>query len=305
MLKLLLISEDTSSFIVKSYAYLEEELSKITKLMIWRQGGDIREILKQIPEKPDFILINDDIGDTFTLHVNGLSEIDIPVGLFVNDVHRNVQLRENYVSQNNIKHLFSVVKYRFFKTYPQYQDRFNWFPHFINPQIFHHHGEKREIDLLLMGAVNIFYPMRQMILKHYENDARFMFRKHPGYDSFPNESQVLIGKNFAKELSKAKIFFTCGSILNYPVLKYYETLAAKTLLLAPTFPELEELGFIPNKHFVPITFHDFPEKADYYLANEKERNEIIEQGYQFVMENHTVQIRARQLVKRIEEIINR
>ena len=304
MLKLLLIGEDTTKLVINNYSYLERELSKITDLTVWRKSGDIKDILAQLPAKPDFILINDDIGSCFPLNISGLSTINIPVGLVVNDVHQYVQFRENYINQNNIKYLFSVIKYKFFEVYPKFIDRFIRLPHYIEPNIFHDYGLKREVDMLMMGALlDGWYPLRQTIHEHYKNHSNFVYQKHPGYYRFPDPSQLLIGQNYARELNKAKLFFTCGSILNYPVLKYFEVLACKTLLLAPTFPELEELGFIPGKHFVSITKDDFADKAEYYLANEKERNTIIEQGHKFIKENHTVQIRAKQLVIRIEEIL--
>lgn len=304
VIKLLFIAKDTSHLIMKNYYYLEEELSKLTDLTIWREPGNIQDIIAQLPDRPDFILINDDLGGGFTLNINGLASIDIPVGLFINDVHRYVKIRENYILENDIRYLFSVVKYKFFQIYPQFSERFHWFPHFINEKIFQDYGEKKEIDMLLMGAVNWLYPMRKIILDHYKKDSRFVYREHPGYITFSNDSDSLIDENYAKELNRAKIFFTCGSILQYPVLKFYETLACKTLLLAPTFSELEELGFIPGKHFVPITMVNFAEKAEYYLANEDERRRIVEEGHKFVKENHTLEVRAKQLVKRIEEILN-
>ena len=88
MLKLLLIGEDTTKLVINNYSYLERELSKITDLTVWRKSGDIKDILAQLPAKPDFILINDDIGSCFPLNISGLSTINIPVGLVVNDVHQ-------------------------------------------------------------------------------------------------------------------------------------------------------------------------------------------------------------------------
>lgn len=303
VIKLLLIAKDTSKLIIRNYSYLEEELKKLTDLTIWRKPGNIKDILEQLPTKPDFILINDDIGGGFTLNVSGFVDINIPTGLFVNDVHQYVQKREDYIKENNIKYLFSVVKDRFFQQYPQFKDRFIWFPHYINSAIFREYKQPKEIDMLMMGAVNNWYPLRQLILRHYKYDPNFVYQKHPGYYAFHDISDLLIGENYAKEINRAKLFFTCGSILNYPVLKYFEALACKTLLLAPTFPELEEIGFIPGKHFVPITKDDFATKADYYLQHDSEREAIVEEGYRFIKENHTVQIRAEQLVKKIEEII--
>jgi hypothetical protein len=306
MINLLFIAKDTTSLIIKNYSYLEAELRKITNLMLWRESGDIKDILDQVPAKPDFILILNDLAG-FGPIVNGLSDINIPSGLFVNDAHRFGQIRREYINENNIRYLFSVVRNLFFKKYSHFKDRFIWFPHFINPEIYRDYGLEKQIDMLMIGAVNKGYPLRMIIKNYYQTNPNFVYRSHPGYKPFSKEieNQLLIGDNYAKEINKAKIFFTCDSVLKYPLLKYFEVPACKTLLLAPTFLELEDLGFIPSTHFVPINESDFAHKANYYLENEEERNRIIQQGHDFILQNHTVEIRAKQLVENIETILKK
>jgi spore maturation protein CgeB len=86
-------------------------------------------------------------------------------------------------------------------------------------------------------------------------------------------------------------------------MKYFEALACKTLLLAPTFPELEDLGFVPGEHFVAIDEQNFKEQAAFYLAHEAERERIAENGFQFIHQHHTVSVRAEKLVQQIKRII--
>ncbi|TYS13256.1 glycosyltransferase family 1 protein [Rossellomorea vietnamensis] len=305
MLNLLFITKDTSNLIVKNYSYLEQELGKISNLMIWRHPGNLKEILERLPVKPDFILVLNDLGG-FNPMVNGIAETKIPAGLFINDVHRLVQEREEYIKDNAIPYLFSVYRDKFHQNYPSYRDRFIWFPHFINRDIYKDYGAVKENELLMLGAINGYYPFRKIVKEYYKDDKRFIYKKHPGYRAFSKqeESALLIGESYAKEINKAKIFFTDSSILNYPLLKYYEVPACKTLLLAPTFPELEDLGFIPDVHFAAVTENDFAIRAKYFLENEEPRNQIIDQGHNFILNNHTVQVRARQLVEKIKEIVS-
>jgi hypothetical protein len=304
MINLLFIAKDISNLIIRNYSFLEKELAKITNLMIWRESGEIKDIIKQLPKKPDFILIQNDIGG-FGPVVNGLADIGIPTGLFINDAHRFVDERKAYIQKNNIQYLFSVVREKFYELYPMYRDRFIWFPHYINPEIFKDYKEEKKIPLLMLGAVSDLYPLRQKILKFYQNNKNFVYQSHPGYRQFSEDNKELIGENYARLINQAKIFFTTGSVLKYPVLKYFEVPACKTLLLAPTFKELEDLGFIPGKHFVAINETNFASLTNAYLNNEKARNEIIEQGHKFILENHTLEIRAKQLVEKIKEIISK
>jgi len=305
MLNVLFIAEDTSTFLNRNFYYLEQELAGLTNLMIWRKAGHIDFILKKQPVEPDFILIMNDMNMKMSPLVKGLADVDIPIGLFVNDVHRFIKLRRHYINKNKIKYIFTVAREQFRKIYPEFEYKMIWFPHFVNTEIYKDYGLEKDISFLLMGAVNDYYPLRTKIISGYKDDPRFVWYRHPGYKHFSEEeeSQSIIGKQYARLLNRAKIFFTCPSVLQYAVIKYYEALACRSLLLAPTFKELEDLGFIPGHHFIPIEEGDFKDKAEYFLANDEERQKIIDQGYEFIQLRHSAKIRAQQLVKKMESLI--
>lgn len=306
MLTILFIAEDTSDQLHTMYHHLEQELAKAVNLMIWRKPGHMDYILRQLPTTPDFILLLNDLGSEMKPTIKGLSHTGIPTGLFVNDVHRFVNHRRNEIMKHNIAHLFTVTRDPFMKRYPELTEKMEWFPHFVETTLYRDYGMNKDIDLLMMGAVNDVYPLRQKIRTAYEGDARFIYHPHPGYRTFHKReaAEHLIGRSYAKELNRAKIVFTCPSVFRYPVIKYFEVLACHALLLAPTFPELEDLGFIPGYHFVAIDETNFKDKATYYLTYATERQQIAEQGYQFIRQHHATTKRTKQLLDRIKSILN-
>ncbi|WP_068672587.1 glycosyltransferase [Oceanobacillus sp. Castelsardo] len=307
MIHILFITEDTSQLLNKNFYYLEQELAKLAHVTFWRENGHISSILKKLSIRPDFILLLNDIGKKISPMIKGLANIDIPVGLFINDAHRFTSYRRNFISKNKISHLFTVARDKCIEIYPEFQHKMEWFPHFVNSEIYKDYHEQKDIHLLMMGAVNDIYPLRQKIFNTYKLDSRFVYHKHPGYKSFneQEENQLFIGPRYAKEINRAKIFFTCPSIHYYPIRKYFEALACNSLLLAPTFKELEDLGFVPGFHFVSIDENNFKEKAAYYLENETKREQIAEQGYLFIHENHSAKIRACELIKKMESIVHK
>lgn len=306
MINLLFITPKTSGLLDKNYYFLENELKKITNLTLHRNSGRISDILKKINVTPDFILLLNDLGDEMFPIVKGLSSVNIPTGLIINDVHRFKEKRRHFIRKSNISYLFSVTRKKSGEIYSEYTNKMEWLPHFVNTEVYKDYGFAKTINLLMMGAVNDFYPLRQEILRYYEKSTDFVYHSHPGYREFSEEEQqqLYIGEKYAKEINKSKIFFTCPSVLEYPVKKYFQALACKSLLLAPTFKELEDLGFIPGIHFVEIDKYNFKNRAAYYLTNTKERERISEQGCQFIHQNHSLQIRAQQLVNRIEDFIS-
>src|SRR5690606_40903549 len=67
-------------------------------------------ILSKIKQIPDFILLLNDIDRNFYPVIEGLFSINIPVGLFVNDVHRFTKIRKSYVIKQKIPYLFTVSR---------------------------------------------------------------------------------------------------------------------------------------------------------------------------------------------------
>jgi len=303
-LKLLFITRDFSQYLERNTFYLINELRKVIDVIEWHEPGNIQEILKSIGVQPDFILLND-LKDSRCPEISGLSNVKIPFGIIVHDLHWKVKKRKKFMEETNVKYIFTIYRDAFLKTFPQYKDRIYWLPHFFNPGIFKDYGLEKQIDYLLLGKVAWYYPLRQKILKEMSGLPGFVYQKHPGYRNIKDdEKKVLVGEEYAKEINRAKIFLTCDSNFHYPIIKYYEVLACNTLLLAPSLDELKDLGFVPGQHFVEINKDNFLEKAQYYLGHEEERVKIAAQGYKMVHNNHTVSIRAIQLVSYIKSILN-
>jgi len=208
--------------------------------------------------------------------------------------------------KDNPKYIFTYYRERFKEFFPEFSNRMIWLPHHVNTNVFKDYGEKKSIDFLLMGSIHPhIYPLRTRILKTMKSVKGFVYYPHPGYRNFRHDEKALVGERYAREINRAKIFFTCDSKFHYPLNKYFEVLACNTLLLAPTFSELEDLGFLPNQHFVPITEHDFMQKARYYQRHAAVRKRIASAGFQMVRTNHSTKVRASQFLAIVHEIIER
>ncbi|CAG9612815.1 hypothetical protein BACCIP111899_01993 [Bacillus rhizoplanae] len=79
--------------------------------------------------------------------------------------------------------------------------------------------------------------------------------------------------------------------------------AYNTLLLAQSSDEILDLCLKPGVHFVEIDENNFMEKANYYLTDDKEREEIGKNGFELVQEKHSTTQQAQQLKEMIHEIL--
>jgi spore maturation protein CgeB len=92
----------------------------------------------------------------------------------------------------------------------------------------------------------------------------------------------MVNEKYARELNRARIFFTCGGEFQYAVAKFFEAPGCRTLLLAKPNKDILELGFKDGVNFVACNESDFYDKAIYYLRNYKERERITNNGYHFI-----------------------
>ena len=230
----------------------------------------------------------------------------------------------HYIEESKIDIIFSATKHPFLIVFPQYRDKLRWLPWSINPRIMTDWKKKKDIDYLLMGLVYVDknsrgrfplprkiptrgrYAFRDAVFEKMKDKPGFVFHPHPGH-RVTKSNLLIVGEAYAKELNRSKMFFTCGSRNPFggvAVLKFFEAPACKTLLLAEANEDITELGFVDGVNFVSCTVENVVDKANYYLSNQKERERITINGYQFIHRNHTNEIRAKQMVEQIEAVLH-
>jgi len=105
----------------------------------------------------------------------------------------------------------------------------------------------------------------------------------------------LIGGEMAKFYSRARIGL---NFINDKLPKYelavsnriFKTVGSGCLLLTPEIDGLEDL-LTPGEHCItysPVDYHDFVEKIDFFLKNERQREEIAARGKQHVLDNFNI-----------------
>ncbi|SDW80218.1 Spore maturation protein CgeB [Marininema mesophilum] len=304
-LKILCITNDRSQQMEKSSYYLMEELKNHCQLAMWTENGHIEKILAQLPFTPDFILLNDFLDPQMCPLIDGLGSIAIPKGMLFHDISYELDIRKRYARQNKIDYIFTHYRDAFLKWYPDISSNMFWLPHHVNTDVYKDYQLTKTIDYLMIGAMTPhIYPLRVIMLNAMKKNPQFVYHSHPGYTTVKNIVKgTLIGEDYAKEINRAKIFLTCNSVYEYTLLKYFEVMACKTLLLAPKNKETFDLGMKDGVHFVSINRENFYNRARFYLEHAKEREQIAENGFHLVRKFHTTRKRAMELVSQIKETL--
>jgi hypothetical protein len=306
MINILYSTVNRSQHVIRYGEFFKWELLKLpdVNLHLVEEDGHIHDILKQIDFTPDFIFFDD---FTKNKEMYGLNKISIPKGVLYWDIHTTQNEFRKFVWQNNIDLIFSFYRDSFRSFFPEFAMKLRWLPNHVYTREFKDYGLRKEIDFLLIGALSQkVYPLRTKIAKEMAGVKGFLHHDHPGYRDFApaEEKEQLVGSYFAREINKAKIFFTDDSIFKYPIAKYFEVPACNTLLLASGSQELEDLGFIDKVTFVEINENNYMKKAFYYLEHDREIEEIARRGYEMVRKNHSTTVRARQFINYIRRFLN-
>lgn len=299
---ILYFTTNTTCYIYKIDHYFKMELTKLPNVHIHfrEEGGNVREILKQLDFTPDFIYFDD------LKHINrsygiptGLNQTNIPKGVLFQDVHKTQELFTSFVKENRIDLIFAQYRDAFLNFFPQYKEQFRWLPLHINNSIFRRYKETRTIDFLMMGSTaEGTYPLRWEMYRQMGKKKGVVYHPHPGNKNFSavEQENIFLDEKYAMEINRAQMFLTCGSKYNYPLGKYFEIPGCNTLLLASGFPELRDLGFINKETYVEINKLNFNDKAKYYLKHKDERKVIRKQGFAMVHSRHTTGIRVREFI---------
>jgi len=172
---------------------------------------------------------------------------------------------------------------------------------------FHSDGtEDRPIDTMFLGCRSYYYPLRRMMLRTLPKatdvgfyDMPRMKWKAPDYSIDKFDAHQC---DYGVALRATKIAPFCGSIFNYPVQKYLESMACGALVCAPIPRDAELLGFVDGETMVAVTAENYMDKIREYLANDAERKRITANARDLVVRNYTCEVSARRFMENLEAI---
>jgi hypothetical protein len=194
---------------------------------------------------------------------------------------------------------YGYVFREFFPELPQ--QAVQWIPHAASNDFALPFNAQPESAILLSGFIGSLYPLRWRMRQLLQQGKYSIVRhEHPGYnDRFDHTNDARVGAGYARTIHRYHAAFTDALTFRYVVAKYFEIPATGALLLADggVSQPLEELGFLPYAHYVPVTMDNLEEKLEYILceANRPEIDEIRRRGQELTLTRHRTHHRARMI----------
>lgn len=241
----------------------------------------------------------------------------IPRVLWLNDFWQmNKYERIYYENKYKISHILSTYYYHLDK---KNKNKFFLESKYSNKRIIHISRSinkkliknikfnKKKIDVTLLGAIDEFYPERKKFLEilKKKKDIKFFFKEHPGYDFQKKiNKNKIFGKKYFDILNNSKIFVTCGTKLNLPIIKLYEIISSGCLLMVGRINNLKKIGLKDKKNFIEVNEKNLISKINFYLKYEKKRINITKNAFELVKKNYLNDQQAKRQYKILVDIKN-
>ncbi len=298
-----------SRYVSREFYFIMAELiatygwKHVETLQLLHSRGSLKErILRETEEMPDVILF----WESYSL-LNPLAkevfDLECLKCFFADDLHwwREDKKTVNYVAYLLCDIILSPYAYRVDEFYPGLRGlkRIHWVPHSASPDFLIGYNERPENAILLSGAIDDSYPLRQKMKRLREQQSYpISLHRHPGYHcQHDYNASRSVGRSYAEEINRHRAAFTDCLKFRYVVAKYFEIPATGALLLADgaVSAPLKELGFISGQHYISVTGDDMEEKVRYVLdeRNHSRTDEMRRRAQSLVREKHKTEDRAR------------
>jgi len=318
-LKILWLKIDTSKRVAGHYDDLPNELSNHCHIdiltcdlqnqhpAIFQQRCLINDIQRPEIVKDHILKSNNNYdfiicANLFAFNNEDWSKINIPKAVLIEDQHGENNLNQIKLAKKD--NWIVLHRYQFNKFHTDLNKKLNciWFPHSVNIKKFKNYKQQKKYDILQTGALYNVYETRNFINNIFKYDPNFHHIQRPKENE---DKQWPTGIDYSKELNKSLLSICCGSIYQYPVMKYFEIPASHSIIFGDWFPELGDLGFEPYKNMIVVDKENIKLQIKLLKENINKLTKIANNGYNLIHERHTNQIRAKELINIIKNILKK
>lgn len=187
--------------------------------------------------------------------------------------------------------------------------RFASFPLFVSGAEIYRGSHANRPNMWAVPGVQ--YRARRIAASHLR-EAKYRFRSisparwiHRGAEAIgymPSIGIILGNHFFRRELECSKAIYTCGSVLQQPIRKFFEIPASGALLVSAPCRGLSDYGFEDGVTCRICAPEDVLDVDRELLAAPDDTEKIARQGQEVVLRFHTLSARARQFLDVLDEI---
>jgi len=295
---------------------------------------DLREIISMLygDDKPDVIYSyftpNERVGDVYMSHYN------IPESLRHFPTHfqdikgilkifalsdfwaRKPQQFSIDLKDSSFTHCFCC----FTPPYSRERDFFSFFdadirkeikfishPRCIDPECFRDYGIPKVYDVITLGSMCNFYPLRSYMNSILTTNYMRLGIKYKNYQhcgtNFRHSS--FVREDYAKAINGSKMLLSCGGRYHLSFNKIFEAMGCHSAYVGEKPYGERELHLEDGKNYIAVTKENFVDKIKYYLSHQDDLGIIVKNGYKTFLEYHTLEARAKDFSIKVSDILRR
>lgn len=331
-MKILLLNVNRTGWHSGNMIYDMEAIKKAGDTKVYGPGWDgyvntdIREIIKQLygNDKPDIIYSyfyeNERVESAYLTHYKIPERLaNFPIGLNkVNDIPKIFAISDFWHKKNQNLLLASGFSHCigcFCPPYSNSKDFFSFFseefrkkvkfiplPRCIDKNCFKDYGLEKKYDVVSLGAIWHFYPLRLFmhgVLAANHEKLGIKYKNYPHCGSEFSHSNF-VREEYAKAINGSKILVSCGGRYHVAYNKIFEAMACNTVYVGERPYGEKELHMEDGYNYVAVDHANFVEKIMHYLKNENELKKIADNGKSTFEQYHHIDARAKELVEKLK-----
>lgn len=224
-----------------------------------------------------------------------LRNLDIPKVMMCSDPHNNFPSHIFYAEQFDVDSMLLAYK-PWIKQYARKTIcNIGWLPWSFND--IYDPKTPKTVNAVFAPADTPLYPLRTLMYVRWMKEK---FQAHPigGFSEYTRSWD-----KYMRFLNKTRLFLFDNSFYNYSLKKWFEAFSMNMAVLSPQLDEQEDLHFIPDVNYVPVTKDNWYEKFKYYMEHKEEAEEIGKKARETYLKYHTSDIRALQLIEKLKELL--
>ena len=290
--------------------------------------NDIHDIINSLPVRPDLIVVSNtwkkfeqDADASSSSTGLQLEEVEIPKLMFLNKEYNRLELKLDFIQDNEIDYVTSVLKDRCTEWESQTGATFIWEPFGVNLERFKPNSSVPDkYDFAFTGSLHEeWLDERKQVKEHlfksryqdfswwhnlvhtrrfenrYDNlniywgewDNRRLRLNNPPFKKdirfLRVKRRAPFGRNYVSLLNKSKIFLNTLSAVGIFNPRFWELMATKTLILCP---EDDYYGLLEDGVNCVMygDLSEFDNALQYYAEHDNDRKEIVETAYDEVQQ---------------------
>ena len=246
------------------------------------------DVLRGLPAgwNPDAILVRD--AEYYKIPP-GIEQADAPIFCLLGDY--NLSFNQMLPILGTFDHIFCDLKGVRILGKLAFENCDYFCLYGFDPELHRDYGLPKDWDVVFIGNLKHSVQQEREAQLHQLARLRSKYRVHIG--------TKILGTEYARFLNSSHLVFN-RPIRGEANMRFFESLGCGALVLNPHLDELDLLGFHPGEHYLP--YGDLETVIEDFLENWSERRKLEKkEKVRQILQSHTYDWRAQELVKKISE----